>query len=237
VNGHTRSRRSSSAPTGRLRVELRYDGRVVRRSRSELQATLNFQIRRDWAALGGGVGDHSTDRTTPFGCGPNGAIDQSLGSGWGSDTSNGTNNGLVTPKSITIKLPTAVDISEIQVDPSNTCGDPGSSATHHYTVETSTDGTTFTLVNEGHFYAANRGHLNTVTSAGGGADVERRLAPFHDDQPDGSRQRRRMPTRRRWRQRRSDPVRTGHPGGFGVARSWICPKSSVWRSTQPSIFL
>ena len=30
-------------------------------------------------------------------------------------------------------------------------------------METSTDGTTWNVVNEGHFYAANRGHLNTVT--------------------------------------------------------------------------
>ena len=131
----------------------------------------NFQLRRDWAALGGGAEVTAFDGPdyTPFGCGPNGAIDQSLGSGWGSDTSDGTNNGLVTPKSITIKLPIAIDVTEIQIDPSNTCGDPGSSATHHYKVETSTNGTTFSLVNEGHFYAANRGHLNTVTPLAAGA--------------------------------------------------------------------
>ena len=79
------------------------------------------------------------------------------------------NTGVATAKSITVKLPIAVDITEIQVDPSNTCGDPGSSATHHYKVETSTNGSTFTLVNEGHFYAANRGHLNTVTPLAAGA--------------------------------------------------------------------
>ena len=45
--------------------------------------------------------------------------------------------------------------------------DKGSSATHHYTVETSTNGTTWTLANEGHFYAANRGHLNSVPLAAG----------------------------------------------------------------------
>jgi hypothetical protein len=61
----------------------------------------------------------------------------------------------------------AVNVAEIAIDPSNTCGDPGSSATHHYTVETSADGTTWTLANEGHFYAANRGHLNSVALAPG----------------------------------------------------------------------
>ncbi len=130
----------------------------------------NFQMRRDWAALGGGAEVTAFDGPdyTAFGCGPSGAIDQSLGNGWGSDTHvNAQNDGLVTPKSVTVKLPAAVDISEIQIDPSNTCGDPGSSATHHYKVETSTDGTTWSLANEGHFYAANRGHLNTVSLAAG----------------------------------------------------------------------
>ncbi|HEX7309723.1 MAG TPA: M36 family metallopeptidase [Gaiellaceae bacterium] len=149
-----------------------YDGQVIPTlTIGAPHTTQNFQIRRDWAALGGGASVTAFDGPdyTPFGCGPNGAIDQSLGSGWGSDTSDGTNNGLVTPKSITIKLPIAIDVTEIQIDPSNTCGDPGSSATHHYKVETSTNGTTFTLVNEGHFYAANRGHLNTVTPLAAGA--------------------------------------------------------------------
>jgi hypothetical protein len=46
------------------------------------------------------------------------------------------------------------------------CGD----APH--TVETSPDGTTWTLANEGHFYASNRGHLNTVPlNAGSTANV------------------------------------------------------------------
>jgi extracellular elastinolytic metalloproteinase len=130
----------------------------------------SFQLRRDWASLAGGGSVTAFDGPdyTDFGCGPTGAIDQSLGNGWGSDTHvNAQNDGLVTPKAITIRLPVAVNVGEIAIDPSNTCGDPGSSAAHHYTVETSTDGTTWTLANEGHFYAANRGHLNTVPLAAG----------------------------------------------------------------------
>ncbi len=128
--------------------------------------TQNWSLRRDWAALRGGasVTDFSGPDYTDFGCGPSGAIDQSLGTGWGSDTDeNATATGRVTPKFVTVKLPVAVNIAEIAVDPSNTCGDPGSSATHRYTIETSTDGQTFKLVNQGVFYAANRGRLNTLT--------------------------------------------------------------------------
>jgi extracellular elastinolytic metalloproteinase len=126
----------------------------------------DFKLRRDWASLGGGgaVTEFNGPDYTDFGCGPTGAIDQSLGNGWGSDTdANATATGNVTPKFVTVKLPVAVNIAEIAVDPSNTCGDAGSAATHRYKIETSVDGTNFALVNDGVFYAANRGHLNTVT--------------------------------------------------------------------------
>jgi extracellular elastinolytic metalloproteinase len=128
--------------------------------------TRNWTLRRDWAALGGGgeVTDFNGPDYTDFGCGPTGAIDQSLGNGWGSDTDvDATATGRVTPKFVVVRLPVAVNIAEIAVDPSNTCGDAGSASTHRYTIETSTDGETFRLVNQGLFYAANRGHLNTVT--------------------------------------------------------------------------
>jgi extracellular elastinolytic metalloproteinase len=128
--------------------------------------TRDWTLRRDWAALGGGgeVTDFNGPDYTDFGCGPTGAIDQSLGNGWGSDTDvDATATGRVTPKFVVVRLPVAVNIAEIAVDPSNTCGDAGSASTHRYTIETSTDGETFRLVNEGLFYAANRGHLNTVT--------------------------------------------------------------------------
>ena len=76
----------------------------------------------------------STGRTSPaFGCGPAAAIDQSLGSGWGSTT--GPDDVITTPttpKSVTVALPRAIDISELSVDPGNTCGDAGSASTKGY---------------------------------------------------------------------------------------------------------
>ena len=141
----------------------------------------DFQLRRDWAALAGGgtVTAFNGPDYTVFGCGPTGAIDQSLGTGWGSDTDvNATATGKATPKFVVIKLPVAVNVAEIAIDPSNTCGDPGSSSTHHFTVETSPDGTNWTLANEGHFYAANRGHLNTVTPLAAGSTANVRFVRF-----------------------------------------------------------
>jgi extracellular elastinolytic metalloproteinase len=143
--------------------------------------SLDFQLRRDWASLGGGasVQAFTGPDFSNFGCGPSSAIDQSLGNGWGSVTnSRGVDDGTVNPESVTVQLPVAISISEVQIDPSNTCGDPGSSATHHYTVETSPDGHAFTLLNEGHFFAANRGHLNTVTPLAAGASSNVRFIRF-----------------------------------------------------------
>jgi extracellular elastinolytic metalloproteinase len=132
--------------------------------------TKNFSLRRDWAAASGGA------RVTAFdgpdfspACGPDLAIDLTSVNGWGS-TSDLTDGGQVTaatPKSITIALPKAVNISQLAIDPTATCGDGGSASTGDYRVETSTDGSTFAPAAAGTFTPADRGHLNLVTPATG----------------------------------------------------------------------
>jgi extracellular elastinolytic metalloproteinase len=102
---------------------------------------------------------------TDFGCGPADAIDQSFGIGWGSTSD--IVDGVATPKSITIRLPRAIDISTIGVDPSNTCGDGGSASTGDYRIETSRNGVRFQQAAAGTFTAADRGRLNLITPAAG----------------------------------------------------------------------
>jgi extracellular elastinolytic metalloproteinase len=132
---------------------------------------LDWALKRDWASLGGGASIKSFDgpNFAPA-CPPEGAIDQSPGIGWGSttDQDDGVSTGKVTPKAIVIALPTAVSINGISINPSNTCGDPGSSSTRGFKVETSTDGSTFGQVSTGVFYAGNRQKLNPVTLGGPG---------------------------------------------------------------------
>ncbi len=122
----------------------------------------NFALRRDWASLFGGGQITFADPPdyTAFGCGPSGAIDQSLGTGWGSNAE--WNGSGFNPKRIIIKLPQTINIVEFAVDPSNTCGDAGSASTKDYSIETSPDGTTWTVANSGTFGPANRGHLNSL---------------------------------------------------------------------------
>jgi extracellular elastinolytic metalloproteinase len=131
--------------------------------------TLNWSLRRDWAAAGGGgsIVDFTPPDYTDFGCGPAAMIDQSQGTGWGSDAPDNPFPD-PQPKFVVIALPVAVNIAELQINPSNTCGDSGSASTGDYKVETSTDGNTWTLGNAGHFGIADR-HANTVPLAAGSA--------------------------------------------------------------------
>lgn len=136
----------------------------------------NFAPRRNWAAASGGgavTGFNGPDYSN-YGCGPGGAIDNAQGTGWGSTTGddNGTPTNVMVPKHIDIKLPEKVDISAFNVDPSNTCGDPASSATGQYRIETSADGTTWATAQEGTFTEVNRGKYNLLTPTGNATGVQ-----------------------------------------------------------------
>jgi extracellular elastinolytic metalloproteinase len=147
-----------------------YDRQAVTLSIASRVQVKNWALRRDWAALSGGgqvVAFNGPDFTV-FGCGPTGAIDQSLGTGWGS-TSDFV-NGVETPKFVTVRLPVPVDVSEIAIDPGNTCGDGGSASTGDFRLETSTDGVTFTLASSGRFGVADRHRLNSVPLNAGTTD-------------------------------------------------------------------
>jgi hypothetical protein len=137
---------------------------------------LNWTLRRDWAALSGGatvVAFNGVDYTI-FGCGPPSMFDQSQGSGWSTDAilTNPADHSVIEPRFVTVQLPVAVDIVDLQINPSNTCGDGGSASAGDFTVETSTDGVTFLLAASGHFGIPNRNRMNSVPlNAGTGTDV------------------------------------------------------------------
>ena len=136
----------------------------------------NFAPRRNWAAASGGgsVVDFNGPDFSSFNCGPGGAIDNAQGTGWGSTTGddNGTPTNQMVPKYVDIKLPATVTVSAFNVDPSNTCGDPGSASTGQYRIQTSADGTTWATAAEGTFDATNRGKYNLVTPTGNTTGVQ-----------------------------------------------------------------
>ena len=109
-------------------------------------ATADWQVRRDWAASSGGaeVVSFTGPDYTPYGCGPGELIDQSQITGWGSEIAEGGHNAV-------IRLSGTVDVSELVINPSATCGDDPTASTGGYRVETSVDGTTWTPAASGTF--------------------------------------------------------------------------------------
>jgi extracellular elastinolytic metalloproteinase len=135
--------------------------------------TLNWSLRRDWAASAGGAGivDFTPPDYTDFGCGPAAMIDQSQGVGWGSDAPDNPVPS-VQPKFVVIEMPIAVNIGELQINPSNTCGDSGSASTGDFRVETSADGVNWTLGINGHFTPNDRRSTVVPLAAGSGTGVK-----------------------------------------------------------------
>jgi hypothetical protein len=135
--------------------------------------TRSAVLRRNWVSLRGNPPFISANHQeyTNLGCGPAGALDQSLGTGWSSDN-DGTNPVL------TVKLPatTAITIGTFGVDPNFTCGDGPLDATTQVQVQTST--TTNASCNTGFgsattmtFSSGARGHLTEFAPQAGTASA------------------------------------------------------------------
>ncbi|HZP90519.1 MAG TPA: carboxypeptidase regulatory-like domain-containing protein, partial [Actinomycetota bacterium] len=115
-----------------------YEPLVASKSVSSTNQTINLKAVRDWASLSGGARLTAFTRPdyTPFGCGPAGAIDGTLSSGWGSDSPNNKHSGVKGPRSITVKLPKPVDIKAFAVASNGTCGDGRDAAVKGFLIQT-----------------------------------------------------------------------------------------------------
>ena len=127
--------------------------------------TANWQVRRDWAASSGGgsVVSFTGPDYTPD-CGPAKLIDQSQAGGWGSDIAD-------EGQQIVLRLPTAVNIGQLVINPSATCGDDPTASTGGYRVETSPDGTAWTVAATGTFPAGTVTPTAVALAAGTGTGV------------------------------------------------------------------
>lgn len=127
---------------------------------------LNWTVRRNWAAASGGTEVVAADGLDlgSSGCGPEALIDQSDGAGWSTDAEYDA-DGVMRPRSVTLRLPQAVNITELLINPSNTCGNSSTSATSRYRVETSPDGRTWTEAYAGDFGLGERTSMNQVPLA------------------------------------------------------------------------
>ncbi|MEP6814946.1 MAG: M36 family metallopeptidase, partial [Marmoricola sp.] len=144
-----------------------YDREVRTLSIAARVNTADWVLRRDWSALGGGASVTGTNDDTgaPFGCGAAAMFDQSQGTGWSANRV--VTGGGVTPVFVIVKLPRPVDVTEIAIDPTATCGDGGSASTGPYSIETSPNGTTWTTASSATFTPADRGHFSSPALAPG----------------------------------------------------------------------
>ena len=65
----------------------------------------------------------------------------------------------------------SITVTQFAIDPANTCGDDATASTKDYRVETSADGSTWTVAKEGTFGNADRGRLNLVDPTAGATNV------------------------------------------------------------------
>ena len=138
--------------------------------------TRDVTVRRNYAdwRKGGSISADSRNEE-PWGCGWNNLID-------GNETSvmstaaptarddPGTPQIEVHPRTFTVTLPQAINGAEVFIDPSAGCGLFMDSGLGAYTVQASTDGSTFTTVAEGTFdrttqYRSNRVPTETCPTA------------------------------------------------------------------------
>ncbi len=124
--------------------------------------TLDWSVRRDWSASTGGarVVSATGPDYTAYGCGPVQLLDQSQGTGWGSDVA-------ASGQHMVVRLPATIDIAELVINPSATCGDDPTASTGGYRVETSADGTAWTVAASGTFPAGTVTPTTVPLTAGG----------------------------------------------------------------------
>jgi extracellular elastinolytic metalloproteinase len=137
-------------------------------------ATQDFAIRRDWASLSGGATVAvSDDSGADFGCGGDQLIDQNEGVGWSpfNPSSTDPGNPHAGNPTATVHLPQTITVRAFLADPGNTCGDDDSATTKGYRIETSPDGTHWTIAVQGNFASADAHRLNTVTPTAGTQNV------------------------------------------------------------------
>src|SRR5437763_1245221 len=125
---------------------------------------VNWVMRHDWAALSGGSAVTAFDGDPWPTCGPDLMLDmdQSTGVSWFTAFNP---DGTLKPIATVVKLPAAVNINGIAINPTGTCGDDGSSSVGGFKVETSVDGTTWTDASAGTFHIADQNRMNSLPLA------------------------------------------------------------------------
>jgi hypothetical protein len=125
--------------------------------------TRSFVVARDVASIDAGARIVSADGPdfTAFGCGPARLIDLDPAVVWSTTTAADPN--APGPKAVVVELPSATNLTQIDIDPTPGCGDDDAAALGDYDVQASTDGTSFTSISAGTFTPADLRRSNPIT--------------------------------------------------------------------------
>jgi extracellular elastinolytic metalloproteinase len=159
----------SGVPTGTyplLRVRgggYAGDSANVAVAQAPATTTRSCVVARDVASIDAGARIVSADGPdfTAFGCGPTRLIDLDPGVVWSTTTA--ADPDAPGPKAIVVELPSATDLTQIDIDPTPGCGDDDNAALGEYEVQASTDGTSFTSISTGTFTPADLRRSNPIT--------------------------------------------------------------------------
>jgi hypothetical protein len=105
--------------------------------------SLTAKVTRDWASIEGGatIGAFTPPDYGDFGCGPSGAFDLNLGSGWGSDAVGSTYGSHTKgPRSVVVKLPKAINVTSFGLASTGACGDGPKAGVKKFMIETKSGG-------------------------------------------------------------------------------------------------
>ena len=105
--------------------------------------TLAVKVIRDWASTEGGakIGVFTPPNYSAFGCGPRGAFDLDLGSGWGSDAVGSTaGSHKKGPRSVIVKLPKSINVTSFALASTGACGDGPRAGVKRFMIETKSGG-------------------------------------------------------------------------------------------------
>jgi hypothetical protein len=147
-----------------------YDPATARVKVGTAGVTHDFTLRRDWAATEGGarVSGFTGPNYAGAGCGPGRLFDLSTALGWvtNADLDPKGRVTAATPKQVTVALPQQVDVSEVTIDPTATCGLGLSASLGRFTLQASSDGSQWHDIGGGDLQVADLGHASRVQLSG-----------------------------------------------------------------------
>jgi hypothetical protein len=128
--------------------------------------TQNVALHRNWAASAGGASAASNDDSVA-GCTGAAAVDNDRATGWSASATRPQTD----PPTLTIRLPQAIDVRQLVLDPTSACSHAPGAALGRFRIEASPDGASWATAYEGELAAGARGRPTSLTPTANAANV------------------------------------------------------------------